>query len=121
MKTRKRILLLAMALVMLFSVCAFATENQLNGGRFSPSVPTLTVSGTTATCRATVRSSGATIVADLELWQGGVLIASWHQTGSSRVTFNETATIVHGMTYTLTLSGTVNGIEFVPQSVTKTL
>lgn len=57
----------------------------------------------------------------MELWQGSTLIASWNKTGTGRVDFSETATIVNGLSYTLTVSGTVDGVAFTPRSVTKTL
>ena len=121
MKVGKKVLLLVLVFVMAFSASAFAAETVKENERFAPSAPTLTVSGTTATCRGSIRYASAYIEADLELWQGSTLVASWHQTGTGRVTISETATIVHGITYTLTLSGTVNGVAFTPASITKTL
>ena len=37
--------------------------------------------------------------------------------GTAKVTMSETATVTSGQTYTLTVSGTVNGNAFAPTSV----
>ena len=120
MRNAKRIIPVLLALVLLFTSTAFAAlpsaDNIMGVGR-----PTLTVNGNTATCAARVTFAGKTIDATLELWQGSSLVASWNKTGASTVSFSETETIIHGLTYTLTISGTANGIAFTPQSVTKTL
>lgn len=117
----KKTIIILLALVLVFSANAFAAGKVDDSDLRSIGAPSLKVSGTTATCSAKVVSSGKTINATLELWQGGTLIASWSKTGTGLVTFSETVTIVRGLTYTLTLSGTINGVAFPTQSVTKTL
>ena len=81
--------------------------------------PNLSFSGTTANCSATIRGSG-TIDATLELWHGSTLIASWSGTGTNRLTINGTASVSHGQTYTLTVTGTVGGVTINATPVTKT-
>ncbi len=116
----KRILPIVLSIVMLFSTCAFASSSNVSGPRGVGS-PTLTASGNTATCGCRITFSGQEIDATMELWQGSTLVASWQDTGTGRVDFYETVTIVRGLTYTLTVSGTVDGISFTPRSITKTL
>ena len=83
--------------------------------------PMLSAIGNTANCKCKITFSSQYIDATLELWQGSTLIASWHRTGNGRVDYSETATIVNGLNYTLTVSGTVDGVAFTSRSVTKTL
>jgi len=54
------------------------------------------------------------------LKQGSTVIASWSDTGTGILTLSGTATVVSGITYTLTVSGTINGVPFAPASITKT-
>ena len=106
--------------LLLFSSSAFAASGNPDSIT-SVGKPSITVSGNTATCSATVTFVGKNIDATLELWQGSTLVASWNKTGVSIVSFSEPVTITHGLTYTLTISGTANGVAFTPQSTTKTL
>lgn len=114
MKNAKRTVLIVCILIVAFSITAFAATEAVNA-------PTLMGSGGIASCKARITYSGQSIDATLELYQGSTLITSWHKTGSSVVSFSETENYTSGLSYTLTISGTVNGIDFTPQSVTKTL
>lgn len=81
--------------------------------------PSLQFSGTTAICKGTVSGSGS-ISANLELWQGSTKLISWPGSGNGFVQISETYTVVSGVTYTLKLNGTINGVSFPEASVTKT-
>lgn len=81
--------------------------------------PNLSFSGTTANCSVTVKGSG-TIHATLELWRGSTLVASWSGSGTNRVSISGSASVSHGQTYTLTVSGTVGGVAIQAVPVTKT-
>ena len=120
MRGIKLILPLVLIVVLLFTTVAFAVS-PIQGELNSVNTPRIQVVGTTATCSAKVTYLGQYIEATLELWQGGTLVASWNNTGTSSVTVSGNATIVHGLTYTLTVSGTANGVSFPPQSITRTL
>ena len=120
MKKHKRILLIVMVLLLVFSVGAFAAQPDFSETK-GAGQPTLTVFGNTAKCKAIIKFSGQPIEATLELWQGSTLVGSWSNSGTGSVTVSGNATIVHGLTYTLTVSGTVNGVPFTPQSITRTL
>ena len=71
----------------------------------------LSFSGTNANCNSSVRGRG-TINATMELWQGTTLVASWSCSGTGYVAFHETATAISGKSYSLKLSGTINGTSF---------
>jgi len=81
--------------------------------------PTLTFSGTTATCK-TVISGVGTIDATMELWYGSTLVDSWSGTATSRLTLTGTHSVVSGRTYTLTVSGTAGGVSFTGTPISKT-
>lgn len=117
----KRIIPFILALVLLFTTNAFAAIKQ--PGEEINSIPSVSLSatGTTAKCTAKVTEYGKSIDATMELWQGSTLIASWNKTGTGIVNFSESETITRGLTYTLTVYGTANGVAFTPKSVTKTL
>ncbi len=120
MKKNIRIISIMLVIVTVFSICVFAASSESKDIR-SVSAPTMTVIGTTVKCSAVVSFAGQYIDATLELWQGSTLVTSWNKTGTSLVSFSETETIVHGLTYTLTISGTANGVAFPSRSITKTL
>ncbi len=113
---KKRVFLVLLAVVMLFGATtqAYAAEQAVNV------IPKLTFSGTTATCKVSIIQSGKTISATLELWHGSTRIASWSDTATSYLQISETKTVVSGQTYTLKVSGTINGVPFTGTSVTKT-
>ena len=120
MNQKTRITLLVLTLLLAFGSVAFAAAPDTSGINAIVE-PNMVVTGTTVKCTGQVKQIGASIDATLELWQGSTLIESWNKTGSTIVAFSETETIVHGLTYTLTLSGTINGVPFTPRSITRTL
>ena len=111
MKKRLVPLLLVLALMMSLTANAAIQATRVN--------PTLTFSGTTAICEATIFGSG-TINATMELWYGSTLVDSWSGTATSRLTLTGTHSVVSGRTYTLTVSGTAGGIAFTGTPVSKT-
>ena len=120
MRKSLKILSVVIALLLVFSVSAFADQSFSDETR-GTGVPTITVFGNTAKCKAVITFYGKYIEADLELWQGTTLVGSWSNSGTGSVTVSGNATIVHGLTYTLTVSGTADGLPFTPQSITRTL
>lgn len=72
----------------------------------------LTFSGTSANCSATVKDSGKSISATMELWSSNMLWSVWMGSGLSRVDLNGSVTVPTGMTYTLKVYGTINGVPF---------
>ena len=83
--------------------------------------PTLTISNNTATCYVKVSKSGASINATLELYRDGVPIASWTQSGTTKVIINETCSVTTGHTYYVYAYGTAGGVAFNGQSGSVTI
>ena len=112
---------LAMVLILALALPVFAA----GGGTASPQYTNvsdayviLTLNGTTANCTAKITGlSGASIDADiyLDLVYGTTTtqIASWHRNTIGSLNFFDTATIIPGYTYRLTLDATVtrNGVD----------
>lgn len=111
MKKRFISLLLILALMMSLTANAAIQAAQVR--------PTLTFSGTTATCKAVISGVG-TIDATMELWYGSTLIDSWSDSDSTCLTLTGLHSVVSGRTYTLTVSGTVGGVSFTGTPVSKT-
>ena len=82
--------------------------------------PRMTIAGNTATCSVKINAAGKEIDATLELKQGSTVIESWSDTATGSLTLSGTATVTSGVTYTLTISGTIDGVAFTPKSITRT-
>ena len=102
---RKSILCLLIICLLLASF-----PNRVEAASFNPS---LTFSGTTASCYVKITQIGKPIAATMELWHGTTLVDSWSGTGRSSLTLNETHSgCVSGWTYTLKINGTIGGVTF---------
>ena len=112
----------ACAILALCSICAFAANPQAGAEPLAlgPKL-SMSVSGNTATCRVTINMPGKYIDATLELWEGSNLIASWSDNDTGLLIISGNATVYSGHTYTLTVTGTVNGVAFTPSSITRTI
>ena len=110
---RKRVIAMVLALLLTHAIPAFAEMRSIRAN------PVLSFSGTTAYCSVPVRGNGE-IEVTMELWKGGILIASWYGSGTNSLVLSGTASVSHGQTYTLTASGTVGGIAINATPVTKT-
>lgn len=109
---KKRIIPLIIIFVFLLSISANAVE-----ARATTIIPSLTFDGTTATCMVSVIDTGKSIKVTLELWCGNDFIDSWSESGTSRVIISEECSVIKGNTYTLKVSGTVDGKNFTGQPV----
>lgn len=103
---KKRMIPLALALVMLLALCANAAEPR---GTHVPA-PTLSFSGTTANCSITISSPGAEINATLTLWNGSRVVDSWSGTATSLLHISGSCLVSEGTTYTLKVTGMVDGV-----------
>ncbi len=65
-----------------------------------------------------VSSIGDEISVTLSLRYGGTRCGTWYGSGTSVVAIEKTKEVTAGYTYTLTVSGTINGEPFGPTSVT---
>ena len=83
--------------------------------------PSLSFSGSTASCSVTIKKLGKQISATMELWHGTTKVDSWSGTGISSLTINETHSgCVSGWTYTLKINGTIGGVAFSEVTVAAT-
>lgn len=79
----------------------------------------LSFSGSNANCSATVKDSGKSITATMELWCGSFPLALWSDTDTSRVDLEGSLTVASGMTYTLIVYGTINGVSFAAEPIVR--
>ena len=109
---KKRMISLVLLAVMALSLTAQAATPWVLRGR-----PKLTISGTTATCSATVEcSAGDEIKLILTLWCGENIVDSWTETGISEVSIKETCEVVEGNYYELVMMPVVNGEALEPST-----
>jgi type 1 fimbria pilin len=112
MKVKRTIAILVL-LVLLCSASAYAATTAVGK-------PSLSFSGTTASCSITVTQSGKPIDVTLELYQGSTLVDSWSKSGTSRVKVSGSASVTSGLSYRLEAYGTINGVPFTATPVTRT-
>lgn len=79
----------------------------------------LSFQGTTATCSCSVFKVGKYIDATFELWDGSTRVGYWTKQGTGYVSIDETASVTRGNTCTLQASGTIDGVPFTSQPVSK--
>ena len=120
MQRRKRIVLIAVTFALLLSSCVFAAQIQEEPTRDTDYQPTMIVSNGIATCKVRLLFPGKDIDATLELTQGGTPVASWSDESYGYLILSGTANVTSGVTYTLTVYGTVDGVSFTPASITVT-
>lgn len=82
--------------------------------------PALTFNGTTATCEVLVVSGTDDLDVTMTLKRGNTVLDSWSESGTGYVLMTEHYTVTKGVTYTLQISGTRNGVPFEAQPVTRT-
>ena len=119
-KNVTRIMALIVAITMMFSVSAFAEIRDISESRGVFPTPSIKLVGNTANCSVKLSYFGKSISATLELKQGSTVIASWSGTKSNALTLSGNAVVQSGLTYTLTVSGTVNGVAYTPSSISIT-
>ena len=104
---KRRIIALVMLAVLVLAFTAQAAEP-----RYSDNRPTLSISGTTATCEVDYKSANTsdTVKITLALWCGDNIVDSWTETGKGRVVMSETCRVVAGNTYDLVMMPVVNGV-----------
>ena len=113
----KRVLAFSMVLLLVFSITAQAAQT-----RAVQVYPSLSFSGTTATCKATVIAdhSGDRISVTVKLWKGAACLKTWTASGNGSVSIQKTATVTSGQTYKLTVNATINGVAQPQRSITRT-
>ena len=117
MRRMKRILALIVVLAMVLASTAFADPIEVKASIVTPS---LAFSGTTAQCSVSVSDAGKPIFVTMKLYQGSTLMSSWSKSGTGYVYLYKTKTVTKGKTYTLKVSGTINGAAFTAPTITRT-
>lgn len=112
---KKHMVSIFLVAAMLFTLVATATAATPRAVDYTPS---LTFDGTTANCSVSITAIGQPITATLELWQGSTRIASWSDSATSRLIIDEDYSVDKGKTYTLKVSGTIDGVPFMGALVT---
>lgn len=113
----KKIMSLVTALILMSAMCASAFAVEPRANRISPS---LEFDGTTANCKVVIISSGDDIDATLELWNGNTLVDSWLGEGTSYVSISGKCSVTKGVTYTLKVSGTIDGVTIDYDGISRT-
>lgn len=90
--------------------------------RTVPIRPSITFSGTKATCKVQVFAESVSdlITADITLYEGGSCIESWTATGTGTLIFTDTVTVRSGKTYTLSADAVVAGVAMDTAQISKT-
>ena len=114
---RKGAILLVMALLLTMIVPAYAAQT-----RTVRVTPSISFSGSTATCKATIRGENATdvITATVTLWRDGSYVRSWNATSIGTLSFTGTAAAVSGSSYRLVVAHSINGETKPSHSITRT-
>lgn len=103
---KKRIVALAMVVVVLLSVSVQATT------KATTAMPVLMFDGKTAICCVEVSADHSTDKIDItaSLWRGSTCLATWTESGYEYVCLNASKDVsIRGVTYTLKADVTVNG------------
>lgn len=95
---KKKTISLILALILLLSCSATAQATSVQAATPSASI---TINGTTATCRMSIAKPGKTIHATLQLWQGRTMIDSWSGNGTSYLLITGSHEVTKGKTYTV--------------------
>jgi hypothetical protein len=122
-KTIKRttaVLLILAVLLTAFVCVADAAYIPPDSMEYTITRPRMFIVGSTATCSASLKAPGQYIDATLELKQGSTVVASWSDSATGELILSGTATVTSGVTYTLTVYGTIDGVAFTPASITRT-
>lgn len=114
----KKTISIALILVLLFATIPFAYAEDPTTPAEDPIVSeiiasgSLSFSGTTAYCSGSVTDSGKWISATMTLSHNGSSVGSWSKSDWTNVTLNGNCQVTKGWTYTLVISGTVDGVPF---------
>ena len=116
-KTVRNFLALFFAISMILMLPTYAAS-----ARVVVASPSITFNGTTATCGVMITADKHTdkISASMELWQGNTLIDNWSGSGTWIFTLEGTTTVSKNKTYDLVVNYSVNGVEKVPISISRT-
>ncbi len=109
--------IMPIVLILIAVICATASADM---SRVSSAYPELHFNGNTAYCSIEVSDSNSEISATLELWRGNRRLVSWSDSDTSYLYISGTYAVESGTSYTLKVSGTIDGVSFVGTPITKT-
>lgn len=114
---KKRILGLVIPVLLVLTLSAQAAES-----RILKNIPSLSFNGSTAICTVTCTGNNTKdkVSATLTLYQGGVYVDSWSDSGTGMVFISESCEVESGKSYKLVLTYSINGIAKPSQSDSKT-
>lgn len=107
---KKRVISVALVMVLVMSMCVPVFAVSARANRISS--PTIYFSGGRAYCSVTITAAYQDIDATLQLWRGSNLVASWSESGTSFVGIDESHAVTSGRTYSVTVTGTIDGVPF---------
>ncbi len=113
------VIISAVMLVMMNGSTVLASERACN----TTYTPSLSFSGTTATCKLKVIASNASqpIEATVVLKHGTTEVKRWDNlTAMGVMNFSDTAGVVSGYTYTMQVTLKINGVSYPVGDITKT-
>lgn len=82
--------------------------------------PSLSFSGNRAYCSVSVTEMGKDIILTLKLYHNGTVVGMWTDSGTSSVSVSGDTPVGSGYSYTLEVSGWINGVAIDGGSVTAT-
>ena len=104
---KKRLIPLLLVFVVLVCTTASAVEP-----RAAKAVPSLSFEGATANCTVSITDFGGEIKATLTLWNGNRVVDSWYGEGTSILRITGSCEVVKGVSYSLRVTGTIDGVPF---------
>lgn len=122
----KKLLAFILSMTLLFSLVPSSYADDVTTPADDPVISevvvssSLSFSGTTAYCDGTVTDANKYIVATMTLSTGGSPVASWSGSGWSVVNLGGSCKVTKGLTYSLVISGTVDGVAFSTTPIVKT-
>ena len=116
---KKRVLSFALMLCLAVGMTICASASEMIEPRFLNVHSSLTFDGTTANCSTMVTSISDNLDVTMTLRRGNTIIDSWSESGISVVSIEGSCRVVKGVTYTLEIEGTRNGVEFNAAPISK--
>lgn len=113
---KRTVFAVLLLLALVFPVSAQAAQ------RLAIARPSITFSGTTATCSVSARGNSTkdSISLTAKLYNGSTCIATWTDSGTGSLNFSKTKTVQSGNTYKLTADVTINGTALATASASGT-
>lgn len=101
---RKWIFPLVLIVTSILTLSAYALDSK------APRViPNLTFEGTTAHCSTAVSSGSNEIDITMQLFEDGIVIKTWHKSGTGYVNMSQKVTVKKGSTYKLLVAYSIDG------------